>query len=185
MNIGLLILRAVVGALFIGHGTQKLFGWFGGGGRRGTGEFFHKVGFRPGPAMATLGGLGETTGGTLLVLGFVTPAGAAMIIGVMTSASLAVHRPNGLWNGGGGFELPLVYATTAATLALTGPGRWSIDRLLGWDLSGIWWGIAAIGLGFVCATGVLAWRAMVLRREQQRGVGIPEMPAERKRHPAA
>src|SRR6184192_2026996 len=106
MSIGLFILRVVVGALFVGHGTQKLFGWFGGGGPEGTGAFYHKVGFQPGVPLAILAGATEAGGGLLLALGLLTPLAAAGIIGVMISAAVGVHWPNGLWNTGGGFELP-------------------------------------------------------------------------------
>src|SRR5205085_1331559 len=102
MNIGLFVLRIVVGGLFIGHGAQKLFGWFGGGGLKGTGQMYDKIGFRPGRRMAMLAGASEFGGGALLVLGFLSPLGSAAIIGMMTAAILAVHLPNGMWNTNGG-----------------------------------------------------------------------------------
>src|SRR5213594_1277479 len=163
MDVGLLILRLVVGGLFIGHGTQKVFGWFGGHGPQGTGQFYASVGYRPGVPLAILAGVSEAGGGALLALGFLTPLGAAAIIGVMLNASIAVHLKNGLWNTNGGFELPLVLATAAATLAFAGPGRYSLDRAIGWDLAGWDWGIAAVLLGIVSASIVLAWRSRQLR----------------------
>jgi putative oxidoreductase len=158
LNVGLLLLRIVVGALFVGHGTQKLFGWFGGHGPEGTGKFLGSLGYSPERPAAYLAGGAETTGGALLLLGFLTPLGSAMIIGVMVNASIAVHLPKGLWNSEGGFELPLVYATAAAALAFSGPGRYSIDRAIGWDLAGVWYGIGAIALGLVAAGFALVWR---------------------------
>src|SRR5213593_4581126 len=101
MDIGMLIVRLVVGALFIGHGTQKLFGWFGGHGLKGTGGFFASLGFRPGRFWAFTGGFSEAVGGLLLALGLITPLGAAMIVGMMTSATLVAHLKNGLWNSNG------------------------------------------------------------------------------------
>src|SRR5205807_2043288 len=83
MNIGLFILRVVVGALFFGHGAQKLFGWFRGYGLEGTGGFMHSLGYRPGRRMAMLAGIAEAGGGTLLILGVLTPLAAAASIGVM------------------------------------------------------------------------------------------------------
>ena len=93
MDIGLLILRLVIGTLFIGHGTQKLFGWWNGGGPAGTARFFDQVGFRPAPPLAIVAGLTETGGGSLITLGLLTPLGAAGVIGVMTAAGVVVHVP--------------------------------------------------------------------------------------------
>ena len=129
MSIGLLILRIVVGLLFVGHGTQKLFGWFGGGGPAGTEGMMGSLGFRPSRPVAYLGGLVETLGGVLLALGLLTPLGTVLIVAMMTSATLSVHIDKGVWNQNGGYELPLVYATAATAIAF-GPGRYSIDALL-------------------------------------------------------
>jgi putative oxidoreductase len=153
MDTGLLILRVVVGLLFVGHGTQKLFGWFGGYGLEGTGGFMESLGYHPGRRHASLAGMTETVGGGLLVLGLFTPLAAAMIIGVMVNAIMSVHRPNGMWNTDGGMEFPLVLATAAATTAFTGAGGVSLDAALDWDLSGWGWGLAAVALG--CAVGGL------------------------------
>ena len=106
MALGLLILRVLVGALFIGHGTQKLFGWFGGHGIDGTAGFMESVRYRDGRKAAVLAGVTETVSGALLVLGFLTPIAVAGIVGVMLNAIVAVHWPNGVWNANGGFELP-------------------------------------------------------------------------------
>src|SRR3982751_2357225 len=116
------VLRALIGGLFIGHGTQKLFGWFGGHGIAGTGGFFESLGYRPGKPHATLAGLTEAGGGLLLALGLFTPLAAAALIGVMVNAIGAVHWPNGLWVTEGGVEYPLVLAAVACALAFTGPG---------------------------------------------------------------
>src|SRR5207253_2809226 len=96
MDFGLLILRVVVGALLVGHGTQKLFGWFGGYGLEGTGGFFHSLGFRPGRAMAAVAGLSEAGGGLLLALGLLTPLAGAAIVGTLLVAA-SVHVEKGLW----------------------------------------------------------------------------------------
>ena len=90
MDVGLLLLRLVVGALFVGHGTQKLFGWFGGHGPEGTGGFMHSLGYRPGRRAAMLAGAAETTAGALLVLGFLTPLASAIVVGVIARVTAAV-----------------------------------------------------------------------------------------------
>src|SRR5436190_19282313 len=121
MNFGLFILRVVVGGLFIGHGTQKLFGWFGGHGPEGVGRFLDSLGYQPGRRMAVLTGLAEAGGGALFAIGLLTPLGAAAIIGVMVNAIVAVHMKNGVWNDNGGVELPTVYSTAATAVAFVGP----------------------------------------------------------------
>src|SRR3978361_2098573 len=121
MNTGLLVLRVVLGLLLIGHGSQKLFGMFGGHGPEGTGGFFHSIGFRPGRPMALVAGLSEVGAGLLLAFGLLTPRAAAAPVGPLFVAS-SVHWKNGLWGQNGGFELPLFYSATAVVLAFTGPG---------------------------------------------------------------
>src|SRR5688500_16319858 len=136
MDFALLILRVVVGLILVGHGTQKLFGWFGGYGLDGTGDFMASFGYRPGRGHAGIAGAAETAGGALLAVGFLTPLAAAMIIGVMINAIVAVHWPH-LWNTEGGIEYPVVLATVSAALAFGGPGGWSVDSALGADWSPI------------------------------------------------
>lgn len=155
---GLFILRFVFGLLLAAHGAQKLFGWFGGYGIGGTAGFFEQVGHRPGRLMAMVAGLSEAVGGLLLVFGFLTPLAAAIVIGVMTVASISVHKDNGLWATNGGYELPLLYAVAAASLPFTGPGDWSLDNAIGWDLTGWGFGLGAIALGLVGAAMQLARR---------------------------
>src|SRR5690348_3383292 len=97
MELGLLILRVVIGVLFIGHGTQKLFGWYGGHGLAGTAGFFESIGLRPGRFHARAAGFNEAVGGALLVIGLFTPLAAALIIATMTAAIITVHAKNGVW----------------------------------------------------------------------------------------
>jgi putative oxidoreductase len=159
MSVGLLLLRVIVGALFVGHGTQKLFGWFGGHGLDGTGAWMESLGFRRGRVWAAVAGLAESLGGLLLALGFLTPLAAAAIVGVMTTAVLAVHLRNGVWNSDGGYELPLVYATAATAIAFTGPGAYSLDRVIGLGIDPVTSGIVALVLGLLAGTLVNALRA--------------------------
>lgn len=175
MSVGLLILRVVVGGLLIGHGTQKLFGWFGGAGFHRTAEGFAAMGFRPGRPFAAAAGLGEAAGGALLLFGLATPIGAAAIVGVMTVAIVSVHLENGPWNTNGGFELPLTNATIAAVLAFTGPGRLSLDHAIGWHPWGVAWGVGAVMTGVLAAAAVLLTRTAPPPAEIERPLhGSPE-----------
>lgn len=124
MNLGLLIIRLVVGLLFVGHGAQKLFGWFGGYGLKGTGGWLESIGVKPGVLMALLAGLAEVAGGLLLAAGLWMPVAAALIVAVMLVAILTVHGKNGLWVTGNGIEYPLVLIAVAVGLALIGPGAY-------------------------------------------------------------
>lgn len=157
-SLGLLIVRAVIGALFVGHGTQKLFGWFGGHGVDGTAGFMESLRYRDGRTAAVLAGLTETVSGALLAIGFLTPLAVAGIIGVMVSAMVTVHWRKGLWNVNGGIELPLVYAVIVSALAVTGPGQISLDAVLGLGLRGIAFGIGAVVVGVIAAVVALSMR---------------------------
>jgi putative oxidoreductase len=150
----------VVGTLFIGHGTRKLFGWFGGDGRQGTAELVGSLRYYPPKTVAILLGLAETVGGTLLLLGLLTPVGTALIVGVMVSAILVVHAPKGVWNTDGGLELPLVYifASLAAAFA---PGRFSLDHVLEIGWNGRVAAVAALGVGIIVAVGLAVRRDVV------------------------
>jgi putative oxidoreductase len=136
MDLGLLVARLVVGPLMAAHGAQKLFGWFGGHGLAGVSGFFESLGFRPGRLFATAASLGEVGGGLLVALGLFGPVGPALILSVMLVAAVSVHWRNGLFAMTNGIEVPLLYATGAVALALTGFGDYSLDRLLG--LSSLW-----------------------------------------------
>jgi len=113
------------------HGSQKLFGWFGGHGLAATGGMFESLGFRPGKMFATVAAATEFASGILVVLGLLGPIGPALMISVMIVAGASVHLRNGLFAMSNGIEVPLLYATGAAALALTGPGAYSLDAALG------------------------------------------------------
>ena len=158
MDLGLLILRLVVGLTLAAHGAQKVFGWFGGYGLAGTGGFLEQLGFHPGKRAAFMAGLAETAGGLLLALGAATPLAATLIVGVMLVAIVAAHWTKGFFNHNGGYEYPLVLAVTALSVVFTGPGRISIDALLGREYAGITWGLVSLIVGSVGAVLQLASR---------------------------
>src|SRR5947209_13122296 len=128
MKFGLTLLRTIVGALFVGHGTQKLFGWCGGHGPDGTGQFFESLGLRPGRKHAMAAGAAEAGGGALITLGLLTPAAAAAIIGTMFTAIRTVHIKNGPWATNGGYEYNLALIAAMVALADLGPGHISLDH---------------------------------------------------------
>lgn len=130
MHIGLLIIRLVVGLTFVGHGAQKLFGWFGGYGLKGTGGWFESIGLKPGTTMALLAGLAEFVGGLLFALGLFTPFAAFLIAATMIVAIVKVHAPNGFWVTQNGFEYNLVLIAVVVGIALIGAGDYSLDAIL-------------------------------------------------------
>ena len=170
MDLALSVLRIVVGVLFVGHGAQKLFGVWGGGGLEGTAEMFVSIGLRPGALHARVAGTAEFAGGALLVLGFLTPFGAAALIAVMTAAVLSVHGQNGLWVTNKGYEYNLVLAAVAFGLAGAGPGAWSLDDAFGLGLSGAGWALAALIVGVLGGIGAVyggRYSGRVTTREPQ------------------
>lgn len=130
MHIGLLIIRLVVGLTFVGHGAQKLFGWFGGYGLKGTGGWLESIGLKPGTTMALLAGLAEFVGGLLFALGLFTPFAAFLIAATMIVAIAKVHAPNGFWVTQNGFEYNLVLIAVVVGIALIGAGDYSLDAIL-------------------------------------------------------
>lgn len=151
MTFGQFALRATIGPLFIGHGTQKLFGWFGGHGLDGTAGFFEsQLGLRPGKRHAMAAGVAEAAGGTLLTLGALTPLASAMVSGAMVTAIRKVHAPNGPWVTDGGFEYNVVLLAALAGITSTGPGSPSVDaarfpRLKGSSLAVVAFAAGAAG----------------------------------------
>jgi len=147
-DIGILLVRVVIGALFIGHGLGKLFGWFGQGGIQGTGAFFESIGYQPGEQLAILAGVVEVVAGVLLVLGFLVPLAASMIIGDMINAAW-FKSPDGFWVADGGFEYEFVLIILALGLTITGPGAFGVDQKKDWFGGRTGGVIVAIVLGVV------------------------------------
>ncbi|MFC4502679.1 MULTISPECIES: DoxX family protein [Streptomyces] len=130
MDAGLFVLRVVVGLLIAGHGVQKVSFLLGGQGLAGGTEEFRRDGFRGGRLTALAAGGSQLGAGLFLAAGLLTPPAAMAAMGVMTVAG-TVKRPKGLWVQNDGYEYPLVLVVVSASLALTGPGDWSLDRVLG------------------------------------------------------
>lgn len=131
ISAGLLVIRLVVGLLMAAHGSQKLFGWFGGHGIAGTAMFFEQIGFHPGRFFATTAAITEFVSGILIALGLFGPVGPALMFSVMIVAAVSVHWKNGLFAASNGIELSLFYGTVGVALALIGYGRFSLDAVLG------------------------------------------------------
>ena len=151
MKLRLLVVRTVIGGLFIGHGAQKLFGWFGGHGPEGTGQFFEQVGVRPGRRNAVMAGTAEATGGALLVAGLLTPLAGATLSSVMFTAIRHVHADKGPWVTEGGYEYNLLMLAAIFALTEAGPGPVSLDDRLGIERCGTPWAIAALAAGAIGA----------------------------------
>jgi putative oxidoreductase len=163
MDIALLMLHAVVGLLFAGHGLQKLLGWFGGPGLDGTAGYLHSLGLRPARMHAVAAGTSELAGGLLLAAGVLVPAAALLVTAVMVTAALTEHRGKGVWVDNGGFELPLAYALIAFVLAAAGPGELSLDAALGLEVHGLGWAAGAAGLGAAGSVAALGLSRLAAR----------------------
>jgi len=182
MGFGIAALRAIIGALFVGHGLQKLAGLFGGHGLKGTGEAFDQMGIRPGRQAALAAGLSETAGGVSLATGFLGPLGASAVTGTMAVAIAKVHGDKGLWVTGGGFEYNLVLGAAAFAIAADGPGRWSLDERLGTDRYGPGAAVAQLAAGLLGAAAVM--RASAAQADSS-GTGAPQASADGDRAPSA
>lgn len=179
MDLALLVLRVVVGGLLVGHGTQKLFGWFGGHGVDGTARFMRSLGYHPPRTAALAAGASETVGGALLALGLFTPLGTAMVVGAMVNAIMSVHADKGPWVTNGGYELPLTYAAASVAIAAAGPGLLSFDAALGAPTWGGWPAVLAALAGVIIGAAVLSSRRVVSAVAPQ--AREPVAPAETRR----
>jgi len=156
MGLFRLLARMTIGLLFVGHGVQKLFGWFGGSGLEATAAGFESMGLRPGRRNAILAGAAETAGGLMFAAGAATPVGAAALSGTMISAIKTVHWSNGVWNTKGGYEYNLVLLAAVFGLTENGPGRFSVDAAMGRRRWGTGWALAALAAGAAGAARTLS-----------------------------
>lgn len=153
LNVGLLVLRLVVGPVFAFHGYAKIFR---GGRLAGTAGWFDSMGMRPGHMHARFAAVGELATGTCITLGLLTSFGGMGLVGLMAVAFWTVHKGNGLLITKDGWEYNLVLASVGVALATIGAGEWSLDNALGIDLNGrVGFAIALVG-GIGLAVGLLA-----------------------------
>ncbi|MFB6907243.1 DoxX family protein [Streptomyces bacillaris] len=165
-DLGLLALRVGTGAVLAAHGSQKLAGWFGGGGIQGTTAAMEAMGFHPPKHSAVAAGLGEAGGGVLLALGLATPAAGAAAAGAMAGA-VAVHAPAGFFAQGGGYEYPAFLGFTAAAIGLAGPGRYSVDHVTCHIFDRPWTVALAFAGSAAAAAAVVGKRAKGQADEEQ------------------
>jgi putative oxidoreductase len=154
VDVGLLLLRVVAGLTMAAHGYQK---FFSGGRIAGTARWFDSMGMRPGRLHALAAASTEVGSGVLLALGLLTPLAGAAFVALMLVAAYTVHRPNGFFSVRSGWEYNLILALIGATLGFTGPGRFSLDHVLGLDslLPAMGGGLIAIVGGLLAGAGQL------------------------------
>jgi putative oxidoreductase len=139
----------------VGHGTQKLFGWFEGPGLEATGQMMESLELRPARRNALVASVTETAGGALLALGALTPLAGAMATGAMATAVRKVHLDKGFWNSEGGFEFNLALVAGALAIVDAGPGSLSVDESLGLELKGGKWALFALVAGLAGSAAVI------------------------------
>lgn len=147
MKLFITIARVLIGGLFVGHGTQKLFGWFGGHGLDATGEAFEGMGLKPGKQKAALAGAVEAGGGALFAAGLATPLAGAALTGTMVEAIRSVHGPKGPWATEGGWEYNAVLIAAILGIVEAGGGFLTLDGHYGIKAKGSFWALAALGAG--------------------------------------
>jgi putative oxidoreductase len=165
-DLGLLALRLGAGGVLFAHGSQKLFGWFGGGGLDATGAAMEQMGFTPGRQSALASGLAEAGGGALIALGLATPAAGAAAAGGMAGA-VSVHAPAGFFAASGGFEYPAFLGYSAAAIGLAGPGRYSLDHLTDHRFNRPWAVAVAFAASAAAAACVIRRRSAYLKAQAQ------------------
>lgn len=178
MNFGRLLLRLVVGGLFVGHGTQKLFGWFGGPGLEGTTGMMKNLELEPARDNAVASSATEAVGGAMIATGTLTPFAAAGLMGAMITAIRKVHFTKGLWNSGGGYEFNLVLLAALFYLAENGPGGASVDAMIGMEHGGKARGFLALAAGAIGSTLIIERGQRLAREMKSEGADAPA-PDER------
>lgn len=165
-DLALLILRVALGPMLVAHGTNKVFG---SGGLAGTQRWFEALGLRPAWLHARVAALTEIGAGLLLTFGLLTGLAAMAFVALMVVAMRTDHRGKGYFVFKGGWEYVLLVAMAAVALAAGGPGRWSVDRVLGLELAGPWWALVAAGGGIAAAALLLATSFRPSTRENVTG----------------
>lgn len=160
MNLALLVVRVIFGLSMAAHGSQKTFGWFGGGGLRGTRAMIERFGYRPVQLWALAVAGAELVGGMLIAAGLVTPLGGLLVIAAMSHAIVRVHLPKGFFVQKGGIELPLLFFAVALAVLIGGPGRYSVDHLISLSFPEPVTGVVAFVLGLVGSALPLATRPL-------------------------
>ncbi|HKV83537.1 MAG TPA: DoxX family protein [Ktedonobacterales bacterium] len=177
VDLALLMLRGTLGTLMAGHGAQKLFGWFGGGGIKGTTGFMEMLNLKPGQQWATLASASEFGGGVLTAVGLLNPVGELAILGSMGMATATAHRGKPIWVTSGGAELPVTNMAIVAALMAAGPGKYSLDNAL--NLRAPRWtvlpGIAAVG--GVIAYAIVSGQRAATQQAQSAAAAEPVSPA--------
>jgi putative oxidoreductase len=163
LDVGIFLVRLFFGLAIAAHGAQKLFGWFGGYGLKGTGGFFEGIGFKPGGLFASAAGISEFLGGLLLVVGLFTPLGAAAVLTAMIVASVSVHLKNGFFVQSNGFELAFLYGAVAMGLIFTGAGSYSLDAELALGLLNA----PTVKIGVLVASLIGAGLTLALRKQDK------------------
>jgi putative oxidoreductase len=158
MDTGMLLVRAAIGLLLMGHGAQHALGWFGGYGAKGTGRWLEGFNFPHGRRFALLLGGSEIGIGALFGAGFLVPVAAAGIVAIALAAAMTDHAGKGLWIWKSGYEYVLILGVVAVAVTFAGPGAASVDQLLDLGLSGTGWGIGAAVAGLASGLAVLALR---------------------------
>jgi putative oxidoreductase len=156
MKVGRVAARLLIGGLFVGHGTQKLFGWFGGPGLEGTEQMMGALEMHPTRANALAAGLSETAGGALLMAGAATPVAASSLIGTMITAIRKVHQPHGPWAAEGGWEYNAVLIAALVSFIDSGPGEPSVDGALGRQEWGPGWALGGLAAGLAASAAAIA-----------------------------
>lgn len=153
MSGGLILIRLALGLMLVTHGVNKVFGQ---GGIAGTARWFEGLGLRPGLLHARVAATTEIGAGTLMTLGLGFPVPCAAFVGLMTVAALTDHRGKGFFVFKGGCEYVALVAVMASAIAFTGPGRWSLDHMIGFRLNGVGWGLLAACVGLMAGVGTVA-----------------------------
>jgi putative oxidoreductase len=169
MGLGKLLLRLIVGGVFVAHGTQKLFGWFGGGGIEGTEKMVAAQRMNPPRRNALAVGLAETLGGVGIALGAATPVATAVVTAAMATAFTKVHGKNGFFNSNRGYEFNLTLVGAAAAMTIDGPGPLSVDAVAGRPRWGVFAGVAALAAGWLASSFAIELGELETQRADSAG----------------